>query len=50
MRAGLDSIVVTFNLILNAVQAMDAVTNGTREVLITTSQTDARLSKLTADG
>src|ERR1700719_2186544 len=29
---------VVLNLILNAVQAMDAVTNGTREVLITSSQ------------
>jgi C4-dicarboxylate-specific signal transduction histidine kinase len=32
---------VVLNLILNAVQAMDAVTNGTREVLITTSRTAA---------
>jgi len=31
---------VILNLILNAVQAMGAVTNGTREVLITTSQTE----------
>ena len=31
---------VILNLILNAVQAMGAVTDGTREVLITTSQTD----------
>jgi signal transduction histidine kinase len=31
---------VVLNLILNAVQAMGAVTDGTREVLITTSQTD----------
>jgi signal transduction histidine kinase len=31
---------VVLNLILNAVQAMGAVTNGTREVLITTSQTE----------
>jgi C4-dicarboxylate-specific signal transduction histidine kinase len=31
---------VVLNLILNAVQAMDAVTNGTREVLITTGQTE----------
>ena len=30
---------VVLNLILNAVQAMGAVTDGTREVLITTSQT-----------
>ena len=31
---------VILNLILNAVQAMGAVTDGTREVLITTSQTE----------
>jgi signal transduction histidine kinase len=31
---------VVLNLILNAVQAMGAVTDGTREVLITTSQTE----------
>ena len=31
---------VVLNLILNAVQAMGAVTDGSREVLITTSQTD----------
>jgi len=31
---------VILNLILNAVQSMGAVTNGTREVLITTSQTE----------
>jgi C4-dicarboxylate-specific signal transduction histidine kinase len=31
---------VILNLILNAIQAMGAVTNGTREVLITTSQTE----------
>jgi C4-dicarboxylate-specific signal transduction histidine kinase len=31
---------VILNLILNAVQAMGSVTNGTREVLITTSQTE----------
>jgi C4-dicarboxylate-specific signal transduction histidine kinase len=31
---------VILNLILNAVQAMGAVTNGTREVLIATSQTE----------
>jgi signal transduction histidine kinase len=31
---------VILNLVLNAVQAMGAVTNGTREVLITTSQTE----------
>jgi signal transduction histidine kinase len=31
---------VVLNLILNAAQAMGAVTNGTREVLITTSQTE----------
>src|SRR3984957_372455 len=31
---------VVLNLILNAVQAMGAVTNGIREVLITTSQTE----------
>jgi C4-dicarboxylate-specific signal transduction histidine kinase len=31
---------VILNLILNAVQAMGAVADGTREVLITTSQTD----------
>jgi C4-dicarboxylate-specific signal transduction histidine kinase len=31
---------VVLNLILNAVQAMGAVTDGTREVLITTSRTD----------
>jgi C4-dicarboxylate-specific signal transduction histidine kinase len=32
---------VILNLILNAVQAMGVVTNGTREVLITTSQTES---------
>jgi len=31
---------VVLNLVLNAVQAMGAVTDGTREVLITTSQTE----------
>ena len=31
---------VVLNLVLNAVQAMSAVTDGTREVLITTSQTE----------
>jgi signal transduction histidine kinase len=31
---------VVLNLILNAVQAMGAVTDGTRELLVTTSQTD----------
>ena len=31
---------VTLNLILNAVQAMGAITNGTREVLITTRHTE----------
>jgi signal transduction histidine kinase len=33
---------VVLNLILNAVQAMGAVTDGTREVLITTSQTEPK--------
>jgi len=37
-RAQLQQVVL--NLILNAVQAMGAVTKGTREVLITTSQTE----------
>jgi signal transduction histidine kinase len=37
-RVQLQQVIV--NLILNAVQAMGAVTNDTREVLITTSQTE----------